>query len=78
MTAGENKFDIIYADPPWSYRHCASNSRRIENHYPTMTLNEIKDLPIPAAKDSVLYLWATAPKLVEAIEVLKAWGNMSL
>ena len=68
------KYSIILADPPWSYRHCASNSRRIENQYHTMSLDEIKLLNIPSEKNSVLYLWATAPKLEEAMEVMKAWG----
>jgi len=68
------KYTIIYADPPWNYRHCASNSRRIENKYPTMPLDEIKNLPIPASDNCVLYLWATAPKLLEAMDVLIAWG----
>lgn len=68
------KYQVIYADPPWSYRHCASNSRRIENQYDTMSLSEIKTLPVPSDNNCVLYLWATAPKLLEAIEVLSAWG----
>lgn len=68
------KYQIIYADPPWRYRHCASNSRRIENVYPTMILEDIKNLPIPTDKNSVLYLWATTAKLTEAIDVMKAWG----
>jgi len=70
----ERTYDIIYADPPWRYRHCASNSRRIENQYPTMTLDEIKNLTIPANENALLYLWATAPKLQEALEVMGAWG----
>lgn len=68
------QYHIIYADPPWRYRHCASKSRRVENQYPTMTLNEIKNLNVPAADNCILYLWTTAPKMVEAIEVLSAWG----
>ena len=67
------KYQIIYADPPWHSRHCISNSRRIENQYNTMTLEEIKKLNIPSADNSVLYLWTPAPKLEEALEVIKAW-----
>lgn len=67
-------YDVIYADPPWEYRHCASNSRRIENKYPTMKLDDIKKLSVPAAKNCVLYLWTTAPKLEEGLAVVKAWG----
>jgi len=68
------KYQIIYADPPWEYRHCASKSREISNQYPTMKLDDIKILPIPSENNSVLYLWATAPKLSEALEVMKSWG----
>jgi len=68
------KYQIIYADPPWQYNFCKDNADRIENHYPTMSLKDIKALNIPAATNAVLYLWATAPKLVEALEVMKAWG----
>src|SRR3990170_4080212 len=68
------QYDIIYADPPWRYEHPISNSRRIENQYPTMSLNEIKALNIPTKDNSVLFLWATAPKLEESLEVVKAWG----
>ena len=67
-------YDLIYADPPWRYSFSKSNSRKVENQYPTMTVKEICSLDVPAAKDCVLYLWATAPKLLEALEVMRAWG----
>jgi N6-adenosine-specific RNA methylase IME4 len=70
----KGEFDVIYADPPWEYEHCATNSRKIENQYPTMTLDAIKEMKIPSAKNSVLFLWATAPKVEEAIGVLNSWG----
>jgi len=67
-------YNVIYADPPWKYSFSKSDSRKIENQYPTMTCAEICEMKIPAADDCVLYLWATAPKLLEALEVMKAWG----
>ncbi len=69
-------YPVIYADPPWRYEHppMGSSSRSIENQYPTMPLEEIKALKIPAADDTVLFLWATSPKLAECLEVMKAWG----
>jgi N6-adenosine-specific RNA methylase IME4 len=48
--------------------------RAADNHYPTMTTDEIKALEIPAAKDCVLFLWRTAPMLQHALEVMEAWG----
>jgi N6-adenosine-specific RNA methylase IME4 len=45
-----------------------------DNHYPTMTLDGIRTLAVPAAEDAVLFLWATAPMLPEALAVIAAWG----
>jgi len=67
-------YEVIYADPPWRYSFSKSDSRKIENQYPTMTVKEICELKVPSAKDSVLYLWTTAPKLIEGLQVMKAWG----
>lgn len=64
---------VIYADPPWRYDD-AEPTRAIENHYPTMTVEAICGLTPPAADDAVLFLWATSPKLVEAMAVMNAWG----
>ena len=70
----EKEFDVIYADPPWRYSFSKSDSRQIENQYPTMSTDEICALSIPSAKNSVLYLWATAPKLIDALKVMQSWG----
>lgn len=67
-------YDIVYSDPPWKYSFAVSNTRKIENHYPTMATKDICKLKVPAKKNSVLYLWATAPKLEDALAVMKAWG----
>lgn len=70
-------YDILYADPPWRYeRGTSSPSRTTENHYPTMELEEIKALgnEIKSNINALLFLWATAPKLKEALEVMEAWG----
>ena len=50
--------------------------RAADNHYPTMTTDTICALPVPtiAAADCVLFLWATAPMLPAALEVMRAWG----
>ena len=72
----QGKYGVILADPPWRYGDPVTENRAIENQYPTMTLEEIKALDVPALTldKAVLYLWATSPKLPEAIEVMKAWG----
>jgi N6-adenosine-specific RNA methylase IME4 len=68
------KYDVIYADPPWKYDFSETKSRDIENQYPTMGVEEIMALQVPSADDAVLFLWATAPKLREALMVMGAWG----
>lgn len=66
-------YDVIYADPPWCYEFSETQQRQIENKYQTMSLDKICDLKVPIADNAVLFLWATAPKLEEALQVLNAW-----
>lgn len=73
-TLAGQRFNVLLADPPWRYEHVKTESRAIENHYPTMALDEIAALDVPAADDAVLFCWATSPKLAEAFEVLTGWG----
>ena len=65
------QYGIIYADPPWHYDR-KHGSGVAENHYPTMSIEEICALPVSelAAKDSALFLWATFPQLNEAFRVI--------
>jgi N6-adenosine-specific RNA methylase IME4 len=67
---------VVLADPPWRYEQGTVRvaADAIENHYPTMALDDIKALDVPAAADAALFLWAPSPKLPEALEVLNAWG----
>lgn len=73
----ENKYGIIYADPPWRYDNPKNNDPAMGGiTYPTMSLEDICNMPIHniASKNCILFLWATMPKLREALEVIKAWG----
>ena len=68
------RFDLILADPPWRYRN---KHPRFNPKYQTMTIKEIKEMPIAeslAAKNAILFLWATSPLLPEALAVIDAWG----
>lgn len=69
------KYSLIYADPPWSYGNKTSRGA-VDNHYDTMTLAEIKRLPVwdLAADDAVLVMWYTGTHSQEAREVAEAWG----
>jgi N6-adenosine-specific RNA methylase IME4 len=78
-----NHFGAIYADPPWSFitRAQARTTGKLKGGdrappYPTMTREELKALPVVnlAAENCVLFMWACWPNLVEAIELIEAWG----
>ena len=73
---GIGTFPVILADPPWRYDFTRDEADAIEEHYPTLGVEEICDLPVVdlATPDSVLFLWATSPKLAEAMQVMAAWG----
>jgi len=72
----EGQFSVILADPPWRYDFSPTDSRQIENQYETMDVSDICKLGerMPFAQSAVLFLWATAPKLREALDVVTAWG----
>ncbi len=70
------KYQIIYADPPWSYRNMGNIQATANSHYNTMSQKEIESLLVVdiAEDNSILFLWATFPKIQEALNVIKAWG----
>jgi len=70
----KGKYGLILADPPWQYDFSETKQREVENHYNTLSLAEICQIRPPAADACVLFLWATAPKLPEALRVMDAWG----
>jgi N6-adenosine-specific RNA methylase IME4/ParB-like chromosome segregation protein Spo0J len=75
--AVDRRYAVIYADPPWEREPGTSSpNREIENHYPTMPIEEICALSVAdlATPDAVLFLWATSPLLPQALEVMRAWG----
>ncbi len=71
------KYRIIYADPPWQYSdELIEGYGAAEHHYPTMSLAELKELPVAdwLEDDAVLFLWVTSPLLPEAESIINAWG----
>src|SRR6516164_6765238 len=71
-------YGVILADPPYRFvtwsetRQFKSASR----HYPLMSLDAIKALPVAdlAAPDCLLWLWATQAQLHQALDVMQCWG----
>ncbi len=74
-----NKYGVIYADPPWTFEffsEAGANYAGPENHYPLQSTEDIMALPVAdiAADDCALFLWATAPMIRQALDVMEAWG----
>lgn len=73
------KYDVILADPPWQFE-CWDGPRlqrrTAESHYPTMTLEDICDLPVfkMVNDNAALFLWAVWPRIFDARLVIQAWG----
>ena len=71
------KYNIIYADPPWSYKDKAlAGNRGACCKYDTQSKDWIENLQVKSitADDCVLFMWVTMPKLNECFDVIKSWG----
>lgn len=71
------KYNVILADPPWEYADSMCSGSRSTDHYPSMGLNELKALGVPAMADEtacVLFMWTTGPSIDRALALGKAWG----
>ncbi|HEX8382247.1 MAG TPA: MT-A70 family methyltransferase [Sphingomonas sp.] len=78
-TATGSRFHTILADPPWQFQNrtgkIAPEHKRL-NRYGTMTLDDIRALPVAdvAADPAHLYLWVPNALLPEGLSVMEAWG----
>lgn len=66
------KYDVIYADPPWSYSNKGLNGSA-EKHYSTMNIKDIGELPVESiSKDNcVLFMWMTYPLIKEGLWLME-------
>lgn len=82
LKAPNGLYDVIAIDPPWEYsERGGSSSKSFEDNgnrggvdYPTMTVEELKNINIPAKKDCVMFLWTTHAFLKDSFDLLNAWG----
>ena len=77
MNFPKKKYNIIYADPPWSYRDKAlAGNRGAGCKYTTQSTEWLNSLPVKDIADDncVLFIWVTMPKLNECFELIKQWG----
>ena len=73
------KYKTIYADPPWRFQNrtgkVAPEHKRL-NRYETMTIEDIKKMPIEEISDEKahLYLWVPNAMIPDGLAVMDAWG----
>lgn len=73
------KYNVIYADPPWSYDNKKTGGSMIsgaDNKYSIMTNEQIMGMPIDllTEENALCFLWVTVPLLNIGLDTLKAWG----
>jgi len=82
QTLPTDSLNIIYADPPWSYKQNVGNGVLKRKNgtviYPSMSIQQLKDLGPEVERitkdDAALFMWATMPLIAEALDLIKAWG----
>jgi N6-adenosine-specific RNA methylase IME4 len=77
------KYQIIYADPPWKVMAGSKQGRKVGDSqsslkltYPTMEIDEIKNLPVKqmADKNCVLFLWTINKYIEQSYDIARVWG----
>ena len=74
----KKKYQIVYADPPWSWETYSSKGRKktSDNHYPLLGLDKLRALPVNEItdKDCALFMWVQDAHLESALMLGSAWG----
>jgi N6-adenosine-specific RNA methylase IME4 len=77
LTPPTGEYDCIVIDPPWKYEGDSEAYNPEGNRgtvpYPTMTLEELKQIKLPSKKDSILWLWTTNLFMEHSFNLLRAW-----
>jgi len=75
----QNGYSVILLDPPWSFKTYSGEGtphRTEEDHYPVMSLDDLKKLPVGelAKKDCAMFMWVIGSHLEQALDLGKHWG----
>lgn len=78
------KYNIIYLDPAWKFNARNNTNTKFgggtTNKYPTMSLEEIKQLDIPSLADDncAIFMWCTTStgdsNLAQKLQLFEHWG----
>lgn len=77
LSSIRGEFATICADPPWDVGRgpeWSSNGASRPLVYPTMTLQDMAEMKIPAANDAHLYMWTINAYIEEAYALAREWG----
>lgn len=78
MTLPPGPYACLLSDPPWSFKTFSAKGHAKSAHaqYGCMSRADLNALPVQeiAAKDSVMFMWATFPMLPDAVALMAAWG----
>lgn len=82
-TFPDKRYGLLYVDVPRHFNVRADDTglgKSPENHYPTMSFDELCALPIDtiAADDCLLIFWSTAASIIDDIEIMAEWGFVAL
>lgn len=71
-----NDYRVVLADPPWLYYGNPNKDQAAGKHYNMMSQSDLCALPVAnhVTKHAACFMWATGPRLPEAISVMQAWG----
>jgi N6-adenosine-specific RNA methylase IME4 len=68
-------------DPPWPYERASSNEKLTgyvsqdgNEQYPTLSVEDMKTLPIGEVIGGYLFVWTTSPFIPGSLELIKSWG----
>lgn len=73
INPAEGTYSTVVIDPPWQYDNRGTRGAA-NDHYPTMTLDELAELEVPAADAAHLYLWTTNAFLRDAFDLMETWS----
>ena len=81
----QKKYEIIYADPPWSYYNdltCKKNPTTVPENghrmppYPMLSSKDIRSINVQniSEKNCFLFIWTTDYHLDKCLKVIEDWG----